>query len=219
MRENLNAYTVRWEDEFPLSRTEYRKLYLDGTDRRLKFSKNNHKGKVMYGSADGNAEFVFTFQEDTELTGYLNLKLWVSSNESNDMDLFITVRKLDRNGHQVLFDNCHVPAKWPMALGWLRLSHRELDGEKSTPWEPYLKSVVGPGQKVKPGEIVSCEIPVLPTSTLFRQGETLKLDISGIYRGGESIEVPFGYTDTVNKGIHAIYTGAEYDSNLLIPIS
>ena len=30
----------------------------------------------------------------------------------------------------------------------------------------------------------------------------LKLDISGIYRGGESIEVPFGHSDTVNKGMH-----------------
>jgi predicted acyl esterase len=75
--------------------------------------------------------------------------------------------------------------KWPMALGWLRLSHRELDHDKSTPWEPYLKSVVGPGQKVRPGDIVPCDIPLLPTSTLFRKGETLKLDISGIYRGGE----------------------------------
>ena len=218
VRENLNAYTVRWEDEFPLSRTQYKELYLDATDRRLKFSSNNHKGKVTYDSTDGNAEFVFTFEEDTELTGYLSLKLWVSSNESNDMDLFITVRKVDRNGHQVLFDNCHVPGKWPMALGWLRLSHRELDREKSTSWEPYLKSVVGPGQKVRPGEIVSCEIPVLPTSTLFRKGETLKLDISGNYRGGESVEVPFGYTDTVNKGIHTIYTGGEYDSYFLIPV-
>jgi predicted acyl esterase len=105
-----------------------------------------------------------------------------------------------------------------MALGWLRLSHRELDKKKSTPWEPYLKSVVGPGEKVKAGEIVPCEIPILPASTLFRKGESLKLDISGIYRGGENIEVPFGYSDTVNRGMHSIYTGGKYDSHLLIPL-
>jgi hypothetical protein len=106
-----------------------------------------------------------------------------------------------------------------MALGWLRLSHRELDRDKSTPWEPYLKSVVGPGQKVRPGDVVPCEIPILPTSTLFRKDETLKLDISGIYRGREKVDVPFGYTDTVNKGLHSIYTGGKFDSYLLIPIS
>jgi predicted acyl esterase len=82
-----------------------------------------------------------------------------------------------------------------------------------------LKSVVGPGEKVKPGEIVPCEIPILPTSTLFRKNETLKLDISGIYRGGEKVDVPFGYTDTVNKGTHSIYTGGKFDSYLMIPIS
>jgi predicted acyl esterase len=218
VRETLDKYTVRWEDEFPLPRTEYRKLYLDATDGKLKLNNNSPESKVTYDSANGKAEFVIIFEEDTELTGYLNLKLWVSADESNDMDLFITARKLDRNGNQVLFDNCHVPGKWPMALGWLRLSHRELDQEKSTLWEPYLKSVVGPGQKVRPGEIVSCEIPILPTSTLFRRGETLKLEISGIYRGGERVEVPFGYTDTVNKGIHSIYTGGKYDSYLLIPL-
>ena len=102
VRETLDNYTVRWEDEFPLPRTEYRKLYLDATERRLKFSKNSRESKVTYDSADGNAEFVITFEEDTELTGYLNLKLWVSPDESNDMDLFITVRKLDRN-HPLLF--------------------------------------------------------------------------------------------------------------------
>lgn len=68
------------------------------------------------------------------------------------------------------------------------------------------------------GEIVPCEIPILPTSTLFRKGETLKLDISGIYRGGERVEVPFGHTDTVNKGMHSIYTGGKYDSYLLVPV-
>jgi predicted acyl esterase len=163
-------------------------------------------------------EFVYQFGEDTELTGYLSLKVWVSPGQSNDMDLFITLRKLDRDGKQVLFDNCHVPGKWPMALGWLRLSHRELDEGKTMPWEPYPKSVVGPGKKVKAGEIVPCEIPILPTSTLFRKGESLKLDISGIYRGGENIEVPFGYSDTVNRGIHTIFTGGKYDSNLLVPL-
>lgn len=177
LRETLDKYTVRWEDDFPLPRTEYKKLYLDATDGKLKLNKNIPENIITYESANGKAEFIVHFEEDTELTGYLSLKLWVCPEDSNDMDLFITVRKLDQKGNQVLFDNCHVPGKWSMALGWLRLSHRELDQEKSTPWEPYMKSVVGPGQKVKPGEIVSCEIPILPTSTKFHKGEVLKLDI------------------------------------------
>ena len=87
------------------------------------------------------------------------------------------------------------------------------------PWEAYLKSVVGSGHKVRPGDIVPCEIPILPTSTLFRKNKSLKLDISGIYRGKEKLDLPFGYTDMVNKGKHTIYTGGKFDSYLHIPVA
>jgi predicted acyl esterase len=134
------------------------------------------------------------------------------------MDIFITLRKLNRDGEQVYFDNCHVPGRWPLALGWLRVSHREMDPDKSTPWEPYPKYVVGHEKKVKPGEVVPCEIPVLPSSTLFRKGETLRLDISGTFQGGENKDAPFAYTNTVNNGTHSVYTGGKLDSYLLIPV-
>jgi predicted acyl esterase len=94
-----------------------------------------------------------------------------------------------------------------------------VDGKKSTLWEPYIKQVVGPGEKLKPGEVVSCEIPILPSATLFHKGETLRLEISGLYRGGQRIEVSFDYSgEMVNKGTHTIYTGGKFDSHLLIPI-
>ena len=73
---------------------------------------------------------------------------------------------------------------------------------------------------MKPGEIVSCEIPILPSATLFRKGETLRLEISGLYRGAQRIEVPFDYSgETVNKGMPTIYTGGKFDSHLLVPIA
>ena len=217
-RETLDTYAVRWENEFPLARTNYRTLYLDASDGQLRFARSDREEMITYDSADGKATFTLTFNEDTEITGYLSLKLWVSADAAEDADLFITLRKLDRNGKQILFDNCHVPGMWPLALGWLRLSHRELDMDKSEPWEPYFKSVSGVGNKVKPGEVVPCEIPILPTSTLFRTGETLQLDISGSYRPGENLDLPFAYTELVNKGSHTIYSSAQFDSSLLIPV-
>jgi predicted acyl esterase len=134
------------------------------------------------------------------------------------MDLFVTLRKLDHNGQEVFFDAWLMLGRYPVALGWLRLSHRELDRRRSTPWEPYPKRVTGPGEKVKPGEIVSCEVPILPSGTLFRQGETLRLVISGVFGGGEISNVPYGFNASVNRGAHSIYTGGGYDSHLLIPV-
>jgi predicted acyl esterase len=217
VRETIDKYTVRWEDDFPIQRTDYTKLYLDTTDHSLKFE-NTEESKISYDSANGKVGFDFTFDQDTELTGYMSFKLWVCPDEADDMDIFVTLRKLDRNGDEVYFDSWAAPQRYPVAFGWLRLSHKELDPDKSTLWEPYPKYVVGAGEKVKPGEAVACEIPILPSSTLFRKGETLRLEVSGLYRGGESVEGAYGFTDSVNKGTHSIYAGGKYDSHLLTPI-
>ena len=94
------------------------------------------------------------------------------------------------------------------------LSQREMDEENSTPWQPYLKQERE--LKVKAGEIVPCEIEILPSSTLFHKGETLRLVISGKYDlEGESW---FGYNLLVNQGEHSVYSGGKYDSHLLVPV-
>ena len=217
-REDARRYTVRYENEFPLPQTEYRPLYLDAADGSLKLEKSSRKDKAEYDSAEGKAVFDYTFPEDTELTGYMKLKLWVSPEDAGDMDLFVTLRKFGEDGKEIYFDAFYLREKYPVAFGWLRLSHRELDKEKSTAWEPYPVEVAGPGEGVAPGEIVSCEIPILPASTLFRKGETLRVLVSGIYGAGEITNVPMGFNASVNKGRHALYTGGEYDSHLLVPV-
>jgi predicted acyl esterase len=179
----------------------------------LNFDKVSQEGKVTYDSADGKALFDITFDQDTELTGHMKLKLWVSPERADDADLFIALKKLDVAGNEVYFDSWSPPGRYPVALGWLRLSQREMDEEKSTPWQPYLKHERE--LKVKPGEIVTCEIEILPSSTLFRKGETLRLVISGKYQVESKW---FGYNLRVNEGRHSIYSGGKHDSYLLIPI-
>ena len=51
-------------------------------------------GTVACKSKD-RAELVYTFDEETELTGPMKLKLWVEADGSDDMDLFLTIEKLD----------------------------------------------------------------------------------------------------------------------------
>ena len=211
--ETIDRYTVRYENGWPIARTQYKKLYLDAKTGTLNFDKVRKEGKVSYNSADGSAVFGITFDQDTELTGHMKLRLWVCPEEAQDMDLFITLRKFDADGNEVHFDSWAYPSTYPVALGWLRLSQRELDKKKSTLWQPYLKHERE--QKVDPGEIVPCEIEILPSSTLFRKGETLRLVISGKYQvGGKWM----GYNLLVNEGKHSIYTGEEHDSYLLCPM-
>ncbi len=83
----------------------------------------------------------------------------------------------------------------------------------STQYQPVQKFQ---GQKkLKRGEIVPVEIALLPSSTMFRKGETLTLQIQGY----SPIDHPLLYYDwLINKGKHVIYTGGKYDSYLQIPV-
>jgi len=214
VRETIDKYSVRYEAGWPIPRTRYKELYLDAVSGTLNFDEVSQQGKVSYDSADGRAIFNIKFDQDTELTGHMKLKLWVSPEEADDMDLFIALRKFDAHGNEVKFHSCHTVngESFPVALGWLRLSNRELDEKKSTPWQPILK--FGAPQKVEPGQIVPCEVEIYPSGTLFRAGETLRLVISGKYEGETT---RFKYKD-LNEGKHTIYAGGEYGSYLLIPV-
>ena len=70
---------------------------------------------------------------------------------------------------------------------------------------------------MKKGEIVPTEIEILPSSTYFKQGETLVVVIKGneIIKGTSSpgLSTRYEHHETVNKGHHYIHTGANYDSH------
>lgn len=213
VRETLDQYQVRYEDTWPIARTEYRPLYLDADTGALGTSKPTASGVVGYDSENGYAQFSYTFAEDTEITGNMKLKLWVSADSSDDMDLFVGIQKLDREGNQVTFFGKTGYTKGPAALGWLRVSERELDAARSTPWQPVLTHE-NP-QPIEPGEIVPVEIEILPSSTLFRAGETLRL----VVRGHDLFEHPsLGHDYSVNQGKHRFHAGVNYDSHLLVPV-
>jgi predicted acyl esterase len=164
-----------------------------------------------------NAQFEFKFDEKTELTGHMKLKLWVQADGSDDMDLFVAVEKFDRTGDIVPFQFFGNHEDGPVALGWLRVSHRELDEKRSTPYQPVYKH--RREIKLGSGEVVPVEIEILPSGTLFDSGEKLRLVVQGsdVYNYPEEYHSQ-GHTATVNKGKHIIYTGGKYDSHLLVPV-
>ncbi|OGO21267.1 MAG: hypothetical protein A2144_02670 [Chloroflexi bacterium RBG_16_50_9] len=213
VRETLNDYQVRHENEWPMARTVYKKLYLDAEAGTLNLNKAGRAGKVSYDSADGGAVFGITFDDDTELSGHMKMKMWVSTREADDIDLFTNLEKLDAAGNTVYFNGMNAYEKGNVARGWLRVSQRTLDKKMSTPWRPFLKHQGE--KKLKPDEIVAVEIEILPSSTLFRKGETLRVTI----QGKDPIAHPLiKYERLVNKGAHTIYTGDKYDSYLLVPV-
>jgi predicted acyl esterase len=158
------------------------------------------------------------FHADTELTGHMKLKLWVEIEEGDDMDLFVAIQKLDADGNLVPFIFYATCDDGPAALGWLRASHRALDLEKSTPWQPVHLHTCE--ERLTPGTPVPVEIEIWPSSTLFRAGESLRVqvqghDIHGDIGGGPS---SMRHLELRNAGTHIIRTGGQYDSHLLAPV-
>jgi hypothetical protein len=215
VRETLHEYQVRYEDEWPIARTEYRELYLDGASGALAEDLPADAAVAEYAPLSEAATFTLTFDEDTELTGNMKLKLWVSTTEGTDIDLFVGIEKLNAQGEFIHFHGKAGFAETPAALGWLRVSERALDLERSTAWQPWLSH--SDPQPLTPDEIVPVEIEILPSSTLFRARESLRV----VVQGQDLFEHPslaHNHSDDVNLGTHSIHTGAQYDSHLLVPV-
>jgi uncharacterized protein len=231
VRERFYHGLNRYENEFPIARTLYTPLYLDSSGS-MKVSKPNVESSVSYDSTvalkyesmDGRVFFEHRFERDTELTGYMKLRLWVSTDASDDLDIFLGVHKLGKNGREVFLADFNHIENGKVSVGWLRVSHRELDEKRTTPYQPWLKHERL--LKIKPNEIVPVDIEILPTSALFRAGESIRLSIQGSEVPRTAIPpLPedhsvnrYAHKELVNKGKHIIHFGGTYDSHLLIPV-
>jgi len=167
----------RPENEFPLARTEYRKLYVDAANGALVREPVAKESKISYDANEGKATFDIAFDEDTELTGYMKLRLWVEADGNDEMDLFVAVQKLDKNGKWLPVSVLGKPH--PGCPGKLRVSLRETDKEKSTEFQPIYP--YNNPQKLKPGEIVPVDIEIWPSSRIWHQGEQLRVEVMGHY--------------------------------------
>jgi predicted acyl esterase len=149
---------------------------------------------------------------DTEITGPLAAVLWVSS-ETEDMDLFLTLRNIDADGNEIM-ETGQQGTPVPVAKGWLRASHRELDSELSLPYRPYHKHTRR--LYLKPGEIVKVDVEIWPTSMTFKKGHRIQLDVQP--RDGVGSQSYLHYHADYNTGTNTIHAGGEYESYLLLPV-
>ena len=242
IRKGRNETEWRHEHEWPLARTQWTRFYLDlspyGGERRAGVlattnpamtcacsyaatslgsmgSTSAASSQVMGGAIPpdmGIALETPPLPSDVEVTGPIAAVLWVSSS-SEDMDLFLTIRNLDAQGKDVLeIGQQGTPV--PVAKGWLRVSHRELDPQLSLPYRPYHRH-----QRrfyLAPGEIVRVEVEIWPTSMVFRKGHRIRLDITP--RDGVGSAAYMHYHADYNTGTNTIYAGGERESYLLLPI-
>ncbi|WP_431278274.1 CocE/NonD family hydrolase [Leifsonia poae] len=208
---HINYESLRGEEDFPLPRTQYKKLHLDAGALSLSEQPVATESSVSYDALTGSATFDLAFEETTELTGYMSLRLWVEAEGADDMDIFLAVQKADADGEfspVAYLGNAH-----PGAMGILRVSHRELDEAASEPFAPVQKHERE--QLLTAGEVVPVDIAIWPSSRIWYAGERLRLVVSGHRQ--PRLFIPAAW-ETRNQGTHILHTGGTHDSHLLVPV-
>jgi predicted acyl esterase len=234
----------RFENEWPLARTQWTKFFLDLSEpmagkaantgtltaanpakagSRTYFASGLSKvGSASASSTQLNAGAMQAgmgisldtapLPRDTEITGPVAAVLWVSSS-TEDMDLFLTIRNIDPGGNDV-WEVGQQGQQVPVAKGWLRVSHRELDPGLSLPYRPYHRHKRR--LYLAPGEIVQVQVEIWPTSMVFKQGHRIRLDIQP--RDGVGSVHYTHYHADYNTGSNTIYAGGDKESYLLLPV-
>lgn len=218
VRTREDQWTFRDEADWPLPDVTYRTLWLDAAEGSLGVQRPETATTESYLSTDddGAATFDIRFDERTEMTGNAKLRLWISTDLSNDADLFVGVEKFDQDGSRVPFTFSQMYDDGPMGFGWLRVSHRALDEERSTPERPWHSHARR--DWLVHGVPVPVDIEIWPNSVIFEPGESLRVIVKGtpIQRYTGPFEIVFAPLH--NAGNHIIHTGGEFDSHLYMPV-
>jgi uncharacterized protein len=224
LRERYFVGETRAFSDWPVPQTRYERLYLDaasGTLSRTPVRRSSECSYSALGSGPGphRAKFELTFEEPAVLAGHMMLHLSASTDIADDMDLFVGIYKLDSDGRQVPFAFYSFFEDGPVALGWLRASHRELDPQLSTSFMPVLAH--RRELKLASGQKTLLDIEIWPSGTRFAKGERLLLVVQGtdLQKYSKMRDpVYYRHEDTVNAGMHTLHTGGEDESYLQIPL-
>ena len=234
-------YVFRFENEWPLARTQWTKMYFSierdrspdekhaegriipdqvTNTRKISYAGSNpNKAGIGSGSSaagigrSGVSFVTDPMARDTEITGPLMANLWVSST-AEDMDVMVTLRNIDPDGNEV-FELGQQGQPVVLTKGWLRASHRKLDLQKSLPYRPYHAH--NERLWLEPGVPVECQIEIISTCIVLKKGHQLRVDIHAQDSAGSGNFTHF-HADYNEEAIHTFYAGGAMNSYILLPI-
>jgi predicted acyl esterase len=227
LRSHDDGITGRAEGKaWPLPETKFVSWHLDAGSKSLAADKPA-AGSISHKALSDGTTFVSPpLAEDTWIAGPVRLTLFASS-DTEDMDIFATLRAFSPDGKEVTFLSAIDP-KCPISQGWLRASHRKLDAAATTAWRPVHTH--DERQPLVPGEAYALDIEIWPTSVTLPAGYRLALTIQG--KDFERPDEPgpfkgsgfFTHENDVDRpvaifgGTQTLHTGGAQDSVLLVPV-
>jgi len=232
---HVDRFVERHENEWPLARTRWTKYFLDPVRRSLGLEPPVSESKVEYDALGDGVDFsTEPLTAETEITGPIAVRLFVASS-TDDADLFVIARVFGPDHNEVVFQGALDP-NTPIGQGWLRVSHRRLDAQKSRPYRPYHTH-----DRVEPmtrGRVYEVDVEIWPTCIVVPAGHRIVLTVrSKDYEyGGELSEFarnfhyaskgcgPFVHEDPKDRprdkfgGRVTLHAGGRREAYLLLPI-
>lgn len=206
----------RWENEWPLARTQWNEYYLRSWERLSpepevpnEFPDCYLQEPVFVSSRRGSLEYLTApLGEDTEVTGQPVVYLYAAIDQ-DDTYWRVQIFDVDEQGNETA---------WPNSLSetWLKASYKGLDESKSKPHEPIHSGVPEP---VVPGEIYEYAFLLTEMSNTFRKGHRIKLKISSMLTTVDPDSHTGTYVLSICKPtLHKIYRDDVHRSRVLLPV-
>jgi len=173
-------------------------------------------------------DFTIYFDHPVELIGYPKLRLWISCDDKDDLDVVAQIRKVSADG--VLLEHLNYPCPVPIdevpevnvakALGpqaVLRASHSvSRDESRSHGTEIFFRH--DRYEPIPKGTVIPLEMTFWPIGMVLAAGEGIVLRVSGHDMGYPELEhIRNKKPVDANVGRHYIHTGGKYDSSLVLP--
>ena len=173
---HVDRFEERSEASWPIPRTRWTKIYLQPAGQSLVESQPQGAATLAFDAqGDGLTFLSAPMPEAVEITGPLAARLRISSS-TTDADIFLVLRLFSADLRELTFAGAIDPHT-PVAQGWLRASHRELDQELTREYRPYHTH--REEHKLVPGEPVDLDIELWPTSIVVPAGCRLGLSVRG----------------------------------------
>jgi predicted acyl esterase len=242
---STRPYSFRFENEWPLARTQWTKLYLR-IDRAPSPDEHAVEGQLVAAPPQKAAQLTYSASGMTKAGvasgsslstthgggARLGVAFETAPMEKDTeitgplmMNLWVASTTEDMDIF-VTLRNIGPDGKdvWevgqhgqpvPLTKGWLRASHRKLDPARSFPYRPYH-----PHDErlwLTPNEPVECQIEIWPTCIVLAKGHRLRVDIQP--RDGVGSAPYTHYHADYNSGAeNTIYAGGDKPSYLLLPV-
>ncbi|MBW2610486.1 MAG: CocE/NonD family hydrolase [Deltaproteobacteria bacterium] len=214
----MGVNRFRYENEWPLARTRWTKLYMRSSGRLSTEPEEKedvppdglvHIPPMISKEVPSVTYTTAPLSEPLEVTGPLALRLYASIDAE------------DANFIGKLYDVGPGGARQPVSAGYLKASHRTLIPEKSRPGIPvhdHTKEV-----PVKPGEITEYVIEFSAKSMVFQPGHKLELELTtmdyNVYHESLWSKVTsIGPLPNARVIEYKFYRDAKYRSHLLLPV-